>query len=67
MPLADPPVICRKEITLMLKTECFDCWKLFNPFEEGHSSQYVTVCGECWKEEQKRRKQGGVFTREEKE
>ena len=44
-------------------TDCHDCGKSFDVFNEGYSSQYVTVCGECWRVELSRREAGGVFTR----
>ena len=44
-------------------TDCDDCGTCFDIFDQGYSSQYVTVCGECWKVESSSRQSGGVFTR----
>jgi predicted nucleic acid-binding Zn ribbon protein len=50
----------------MLKN-CDECGKSFDVFNEGNVSNYnVTLCGNCWSVELKRRHLGGVFTREAK-
>jgi hypothetical protein len=41
-------------------TDCHDCGKSFDVFTEGYSSEYLVICGSCWKIEIKNRELGGV-------